>query len=215
MWPETNIRKHADGYLESNLLALMRRDPKLAYRLVNLRPSLNWKIHLAADGHKTAEQFSGNGCSRFLHSRISPMKSAETWANSIRNTSETLVVLGVGLGYHLLALEIFDLPNALVIIDADVDLFGLAVRLTDLTSLLNNPRVHLLIGKTILEVNAVLKNLGKGSITYREHLAATSLYPEYYQSIKDGLERLVFKYRLSASPEFGQGVIRLLDETKR
>jgi len=203
-----------DGYLKNNLNALAIRDPLLADRLADFSPESDWQIYSSKDGLITVKRICGAGCFRYIHSRVSPQNGADKWTEFARVNAQTLVVLGFGLGYHVLTLQEKCPPDALVVIDADLDLFHLAVRLTDLRPIIRDPKAHLLIGKTISEVKDFLNKLPENSTSYREYLPATGLYPEYYQSVKDTLENLVFKYRLMKDPDLSQGIVKLLEETR-
>lgn len=203
-----------DGYLEKNLNALAIRDPLLADRLADFNPESDWQIYHSKDGLITVKRICGADCFRYIHSRVSPQNGADKWTEFARVNAQTLVVLGFGLGYHVLTLQEKCPPDTLVVIDADLDLFHLAVRLTDLRPIIRDPKAHLLIGKTISEVQDFLSNFSESSLGYREYLPATGLHPEYYQYTKDVLEDTTFKYRLLKDSTLSQGVVKLLEETR-
>jgi len=203
-----------DGYLKNNLNALSIRDPLLADRLADFSPESDWQIYHSKDGLITVKRICGAGCFRYIHSRVSPQNGADKWTEFARVNAQTLIVLGFGLGYHVLTLQEKCPPDALVVIDTDLDLFHLAVRLTDLRPIIRDPKAHLLIGKTISEVQDFLSNFSESSLVYREYLPATGLHPEYYQHTKDVLEDLTFKYRSLKDPALSQGIVKLLEETR-
>jgi len=142
------------------------------------------------------------------------MREAQRWASAIQSTSETLVVLGIGLGYHLLSLRASESARTLVAVDGDLALFGLAVRLLDLSDVIMDPNVHLLVGKEAQEAGCLLGDHAGSTVSYREYFPATRFHPNYYRIIRDGLEDLMYRCRLSETPDLSRGVVRLIEETK-
>jgi hypothetical protein len=203
-----------ENTFQINLDALRAYDPVLANSVSCFNLKTHWDICPTEDGPKTVKKILGENRFHFVHSSVNPTKEAEKWADLVQCTSKMLVVLGIGLGYHLLALKEVSPPDTLIIIEADLELFSLAVKLVDLTPIIRDLKVHLLIGKKASEVKDFLNNFHKSSISYREFLPSTSLHPEYYQSIKEILETCMFRYRLLENPELSQELVRLLEETK-
>jgi hypothetical protein len=203
-----------ENAFEINLDALRAYDPVLANRVScsNLKP--HWEICLTEDGLNTVRKIMGKDHFYLIHSRISPKREAEKWAELIQSATETFALLGFALGYHVLALKRRYNAEALIIIEADLELFMLAMSLVDLTPILNDQRVHLFIGKEISEISDFFSNLPPTSISYGEYLPSTSLHPGYYLSMKEILERYMFKYRERRHPELSQDIINLLEETK-
>ena len=209
------VGKEIDGCLRKNLDVLSKRNPILAERLADLKIQSPWVICHSENGQKTVRKHLGEEDHIYIHSRVNPKREAQQWATLVPDNAEGFIVLGFGLGYHLLALQRIRNPKSLVIIEVDLELFQLAMKLVNLTSILRDSRVHFFIGDKIAEIRDFLKNLSPGSISYREYLPSTSLHPEYYQRIKDMLEDYIHKNRLMNNPVLSQGIIKLLDETKR
>lgn len=201
---------------DRNLAVLRRRDRILADRIDDLEILSDWKIWPTADGLKTVRRAeAGSGLSRFVHSRISPGKEAERWMDLIRGRCETLAVLGFGLGYHLMELQEEGHFNGLIVIEADPELFHIAMRLADLTPIILDPRVHLLIDESLPTVSDSLKRLLVGDISYSTYLPSTLLHPDYYQPIEQVLEESIRRNRMADDARLSQGVAKLLNEMKR
>lgn len=205
----------AHQYLEENLAALRKKDSILADRVCNLILDSNWEIYHAVDGLKTIKKVLGDHLFRFIHSSVSPKKEAERWAALVQDESETSIILGFGLGYHLLALQKSNPANELVIIEADIELFYLAIKLINLNSIIQNSKVHFLIGERMSSIKEFFYSLSPNSLSYKAHLPSTGLHSEYYQSIKEILEEYIFKNRLMKNQVLSQGIMRLLEETKK
>ncbi|MFH1624073.1 MAG: hypothetical protein ABID54_02825 [Pseudomonadota bacterium] len=197
-----------------NLHTLRERYPVLAHRFADLAPKFTWEIYPTSDGLRTAKKILGEGQFRYIHSRVSPKKEAEKWTGLLGSAAETVVVSGFGLGYHLLGLHGSYPRSSLVIIEVDLELFQLALKLANLTPILRDPKVHLLIGEDIPVIEEFLKSLSPTSITYREFLPSTDLHPEYYRSVRKIAENCILRHRLRKDREFSRGIMRLLDETK-
>ncbi len=89
-----------------NLAALYPRDPELAAELDVLPFAGCPRLERARDGGWTAQVVSDDGRPLYLHSRYRPAQEAETFVRALGEVDSSCVcVSGVGLGYHLAALE--------------------------------------------------------------------------------------------------------------
>jgi hypothetical protein len=203
-----------DERFEKNLSSLSTKNPVLTQRLTGLHLKPQWEVFQTEDGLKTVKKLFGECHSCCIHSCFSPKKEAERWAALVRNQSDTSIIFGLGLGYHLLELQRNTLVKTLVIIEADLELFYLAIKITDLTPIIQHPKTHLLISEKIPVIKDFFNNFPQSSISYREYLPSTGLHSEYYRSAKEILEGYMFNHRVQKHPELSQGIMRLLDESK-
>lgn len=203
------------NHSEKNLNVLKKRSPVLAEKLADFNLESHWEVYPTTDSLETVKKVSAKGHSHYIHSRFSPRKEAEKWTYLLPPNMETFVALGFGLGYHLLALQRKYHLDRLAVIESDIELFLLAMKLVDLTTILQDPRVYLFIDDKISEIRDFLNNLSPGSVSYRGYLPSISLHPEYYQPIKEMLEDYIFEYRLRESPVLSEGIAKLLAEAKR
>jgi hypothetical protein len=133
----------------------------------------------------------------YLHSRIDPERESELLAGRFDpGRFDVLIVLGCGMGYHLLPLrEILDRYSDVIIIDV---LPGLekAIAGNGLTSFLtSSSRVMILAGKSV-EVIADLLTAKIDmdrirGVSVLEHPASTRAFGEYYDRVRSAIEKLI------------------------
>ncbi|MDD5451012.1 MAG: hypothetical protein PHT49_03875 [Desulfovibrionales bacterium] len=219
----------AHGFLESNLALLASKDRDLGARMSGVGVGLSWELLPAVDGLLTAGKLFGQGHYRYIHSRISPGQEAEQWAASVVDVCGSFVVLGFGLGYHISQLLKRNRSfSRLLIVEAEPELFRAALECVDLTGILNDGRVNLVVGTSVLNVKNFISEGSMQPVSYRKFLSATGLHPEFYREVEHILEELIFRYRRdSRDPAFAKndlagrgritlcdGVSRLLEEMK-
>lgn len=207
--------KQPYGCFENNMALLKERNPELAERVAYVEISSQWNMFLAEDGLTTARKIMENDHVHALHSSVSPKKEAEKWAVLLPRNAATLVALGFGLGYHLLSLEGSRYPPSLAIVEADVEVFKLAMNLSDLAPVFSNKKVHIFVGEKLSEIKGFIVSLPHSGLAYREFLPSTFLHPNYYQRVKEILEDRIYKDRLKENPGLSEGIMNLLEETKR
>lgn len=89
---------------DKNFAFLETKVPALSRRLANLSVAEGFEVEQARTAAPTLIYRSG-GQETFLHSRYDPEQEAWRWAESLGNEWEMLVLFGMGLGYHLLAVS--------------------------------------------------------------------------------------------------------------
>ncbi len=196
-----------------NVRALAKRAPFLADRLRGhtIRPC--WEAFPARNGQMTARKVPGEGPVRHLHSRHNPEEEALRWAGLVPPQVETLVVLGFGLGYPARALRIRRYSGLLIIVEADLGLFHLALRSVFLGPVLDDPRVRLLVQEDTEIIRKCVDELNPGALGCLPYPPATELYPDYYRSIRNMVERCIFEHRLRETPALSRDIGELLRET--
>ncbi|MFH1089957.1 MAG: glycosyltransferase, partial [Pseudomonadota bacterium] len=129
-----------------------------------------------------------------FHSRVDPEKEAEGLVSHVLVKQDNIiVVLGLGLGYHLRAL-LKRLPEAacLVVIEAEAGILRAALKYMDLSGLLAHPGLHLLAGltpeETLKRVTALrLKSAWRDIIVWG-HPPSLRARPEFYGPLRRDLE---------------------------
>jgi hypothetical protein len=122
------------------------------------------------------------------------------------------VILGFGLGHHVLALKNYDCRK-LVVVEADPELFRLALCSVSLESILSDSKTHFLLGESPEAVGKFFEGIGLGRLRCRMYFPVTDLYPDYYPPIRDMLEGHVFRRRMKEDPVFCGDIEKLLAET--
>lgn len=197
---------------KKNIIALIRTNPILAARIKDFFKADEWKNFPAENGQITAKYKLKNGLFRYIHSRINPEREAETWAAIDSAESKNIVILGFGLGYHLRALQRRNTFSGMIIVEANLELFQLAMKSVDLTPIFQDPGVHLFIDEKPSAFKNCLYNLFPDVISYRLFLPSIDLKPEYYQSIRDIMEDYIYQLRSSKEPALYSGIKELLNE---
>lgn len=128
-----------------------------------------------------------------LHGRR-PWEEADTLAAQVPvHPGEALVVLGLGLGYHLLAL----LPRlaegqTLVVVEPEPEVAYAALRTLDLSPLLSRPQTHWLVepepGKAAKEIKQILGGSRRRPRIFG-HPASLRARPSYYERLLPLLTR--------------------------
>ncbi|MEW5947880.1 MAG: hypothetical protein AB1711_00505 [Thermodesulfobacteriota bacterium] len=219
----------AGGFLESNLALLTNKDRDLGASMSGVGVGLSWELLPAGDGLLTAGKLFGQGYYRFIHSRISPGREAEQWAASVADGRGDFALLGFGLGHHIsLLLKRNRSFSRLLIVEAEPELFRAALEGVDLTGILNDSRVNLVVGASVPNVMNLISEGSMQPVSYRKFLPVTELHAEFYIEVEHILEELIFRHRKdSRDPAFAKndlagrgritlcdGVSRLLEEIK-
>lgn len=202
------------GPFNRNLSVLAGRDATLAERVQGCTVQPSWESFLAASGQVTARKLLEAG-GRHIHSRIDPEREADQWAALLSDTTESLAVLGFGLGYPVLALRKKGYAGRLIVVEADIGLFRIAVERVELTSLFEDPGAFWIIGEEPAAAERVITALAPGSLSYRVWYPLRGLNEDYYESIRGMLEQQIFEFRLRENPPLSRGIEQLLLETIR
>ncbi|MCD4829125.1 MAG: glycosyltransferase [Candidatus Cloacimonetes bacterium] len=139
-----------------------------------------------------------------VHSPYYPVRDAAKLAAALVPAHDTLVVLGIGLGYHLQSLAQKHL-GCLVVIEPDKHLFNLALHHTSLRAL--GGRVTYIVGHESFEAPR-LAAVRPGGYDIVELTARTRLLPDYFAQVKQRLEGRPayelsdrWRYRKFATPQ--------------
>ncbi|MFH1742918.1 MAG: 6-hydroxymethylpterin diphosphokinase MptE-like protein, partial [bacterium] len=142
------MERTSSQIFQTNLEVLRQGFPALAERLMNDQSPCRVVVQGTPSGLPTLEVLNPSGEAVLYHSRHDPRREALRWADSpqIRDSSR-LVLFGLGLGYHAMAL-LASAPRAyLCIFEPRMDVYRAAMECMDLRPLLTNSHVHLLCGE--------------------------------------------------------------------
>jgi len=174
-------------------------------------------------GSLTVRRHMGGGVYRYIHSAVDPQREAGVWADCQSVHSDTAVILGCGLGYH--ALEFarrYRHIRQVYLVEADEQLFRLALDASGISAAIGDCNVHFLIGRDRVSVGRTLSDSLGSPFTYHLFLPATSLYPGFYASVIRNLDERLRAVRLAAGggrscgrdDPFAAGVEKLMDVMK-
>jgi len=168
----------------ANLQALYTADPLLAARVDSLPFSRLPSLELARDGHPTVRLLADDGQPVYVHSRYRPAEEAqalvetqmrqrpltpdtdgqatdapEDEAPETKIESECYFVSGLGLGYHLSALERLAYKPLVIVAEDDLALLKAALCVTDLTGPLRERRLTFLTSADKATVHERLRDV--------------------------------------------------------
>jgi len=165
-------------------------------------------------GYSMKVSVDGKTC-RALHSLYDPEAEASRIVENISIADNTMmVVLGLGLGYHIKQL-IRQCPEArIVVVEASRDIFETAKEKGFLSEI--EEKVEFIIGypadDTISEITMLQIRSGMPAVKILSHPASVSVFREYYEKISQKLEnarRVSLKDRLKY-PKFKSEKMRVL-----
>jgi hypothetical protein len=157
-----------------------------------------YKIIKTERGYETII-VSSNGRELPLHSRINPERESETLSGKFDpDRFDVLIVLGVGLGYHLAPLSRYLSRYTRIVLIDILEGIEAAIARNPLTSfLLESERISFIIGKSPYEVadqiSEVINLDDIKGISVLEHPASVRIFEDYYRSVKRSVEKLINK----------------------
>nr|MBF0222711.1 DUF115 domain-containing protein [Desulfobulbaceae bacterium] len=172
------------------------------------------KIVTAPNGQLNLQLQSTSGQDILLHKKDDPLQEIQTFLNMVPvNSSGSVVLLGLGLGYTLKALvEKRHSIRHFILFEAELGVFHQALINTDLRQVLSDRRVILSIGNNpnAPEVLApASKALQLESIHTLKHMPSFTYAPDTYKEIADSVFSQVSSYNVegSTSMTFGHTFI--------
>ncbi|MBI4574728.1 MAG: motility associated factor glycosyltransferase family protein [Planctomycetes bacterium] len=184
-------------HLRDNLVALAHRDLALARRVGALDPARVPPVELARSGAPTiALAPRTGGPPVLLHSRYDPALEARRFLEAIAvGPTDTVILLGFGLGHHLRALTArLSTANRVFVVERDIALFRAALAASDFTDLLDE-RVRFFVELDDLDLYAGLRSELRRIFASRVVLVAPSPLaaadPEGYRRTLPELRKFV------------------------
>ena len=179
-------------YLETNMKHLEDCQPHLV-SLAKNEPADHVVPHRTTQGAWTLILQNSNG-QISLHSRIDPVREAQSQVRGLEaDDNDMVVILGLGLGYHLrAALDRLPESATLVVIEPDPSVFQAAVRLTGLTGLFDRPRFHLIVSsrpeEVLKEVTKLHAKHTPADVVLLDHPPSIRAHTEFFLALKTHLE---------------------------
>ncbi len=177
-------------------------------------------IEQTKEGLPTIAIRDNNNRRVYLHSRLFPSRESEAFKDNFNpERFDAIIVLGIGLGYHLTHIkEKIDKYKKIILIDTLDNLANEIDKIPITRFLCNHPNIKLITGQTI---NAVITTVSREvdfdeikGIHIIEHPQSMRIFPEYYQEIRKGLERIISKKASNKATKMAFGRIYLINILK-
>ncbi len=179
-------------YYESNLGLLEKNHPTVWKRITEDKPGALGEISFAPDGNANLTVTNNQGNAIVLHNGANPKKEDADFLKKLPKDHKGFVaILGMGLFYSALNI-LKERPHIqwLALFELEPGIFIQALRYTDLSSILEDPRLILGIGTEA----GVSETLAKASRTLQlessnllHHLPSFKFNPKGYNQLKDDL----------------------------
>jgi hypothetical protein len=183
--------------LERNIEALRRRQPELAARVSACRVGASLVVRASKAGPPTLEVAVPGKGPVLLHSAYDPVKEAQRLAAAYEEArTENIVVLGLGLGYHVIEyLKREHHWDFALVVEPDLERFRCCLEHTDFSELVGPHNIWFAVGLAPLDVFQMLKTeectLVRNGLKAFKHPASISLCPEYYRELVERLHDLM------------------------
>jgi SAM-dependent methyltransferase len=182
-----------DDLYAKNIEFLKGKDYKLFRRVegANLK---NIQLINSKSGAPTLFLIKG-GKSFFLHSRYDPIKEAKTFLDKFDLENASLyLILGLGLAYHVVEVLRRGRRDAKIfVIEENVNILKAALSAVDLTSVLADERVRLLVGESVEQIIDSLKRENLGEILIIQHLPSEK-FSDYYKEVRVEIKRKILNW---------------------
>lgn len=194
-----------------NLKMLRKRMPVLAKALeVSKGSDCEYIVEQAKNSSMTLS-IKKDGKVQQIHSKYNPQREAKQQVVDMKLVNpKLLVILGLGLGYHIRACleELKDSNLFIAVIEKDIEALRVALENTDLTDLLSSDKIRWVVGVPEEEGYAVLNNMVKQSgIAFQlflktlqvfDHPAIDKVHGDYHKKMlkafREAAHAIIFNY---------------------
>lgn len=174
------------SYFEKNYSLLKKRFPETAKSLVSDEDTSSLSVVVETSKTDDPVPLVVQGERKiWLHSRFDPRREAERFTSSVDPSSfDMVVVMGAAFLYHVEALhERLGPDTQLVIIDRGGPWISSLMENRDITVLLEDPRIHILVDPGQEEFTSFLKGKASRNTTFLFHRGSMQLHREYYEQM--------------------------------
>ncbi|MBN1592172.1 MAG: DUF115 domain-containing protein [Candidatus Coatesbacteria bacterium] len=178
-------------------LERVKRSRKWLYdRLTETPQTLELNIMRAESGHPTLAVKAPDGKSLLMHSDKNPLAEAIAHVETVKlQEAEYLIIVGFGLGYHVLEAMRRVPPQCKVfIIEHSADIFRAAMHIFDLSAVISRPDVKVFVGTDLHEIMPALqedfKSFKYHNIKVVIHPPSATLFPSY-KDVMDNLHKVL------------------------
>lgn len=146
---------------------------------------VNYKIENSKNGAPTLF-IEEDGNSKYIHSKIDPEKEKERFKNN-DFSSDLIIILGIGLGYHLKAIDTVTKSKILVIDKIE----NIEAKAQETNSELKDTGFHFISSNHSQEIQKYIQNKDFNTLSIIEHPNSIRVFPEFYNKIKDEIQSAV------------------------
>ncbi len=145
-----------EEWLNTNLKQLEKKDSNLAKQIENYRMQGNCVTEFTSSGALTLRITDETG-SYYMHSNVNPISEGTIFAERYYDEEHShYVVYGLGLGYHIQEMCRMDDGIYIDIIEPDMEIIKQAFSVMDMSWLIGNDRVHLILDETFQKLKGCL-----------------------------------------------------------
>lgn len=181
---------------KENLKIIRERFPEIAYLLENSKVPSSYQLVQSRTGSFYILKLSLNGREYFPHSLYDPEREAYNYIKkALENTKNEniTVIYGFGLGYHFFnIMDIIPKNRKILIIEADIFMFKLALGLFDFSKLFSNRNIELIVGDNLDYLNERLAKIykldDKLGVDIVEIKRIVKINPDYYRRVSERLK---------------------------
>jgi hypothetical protein len=182
--------------------------------LININ-KIKYIIEQSKEGLAILSAINDAGKKIYLHSRYNPLKEAEIFKDKFSPEKfDIIIILGAGLGYHLMALkDIIKKYNKIIIIDIIKEIEKEISKNPETGFLAKSPKIKFLTGTGFNEIesllNAEIDFNGIKGIDVIEHPSSIRAFGDYYNEVKKIVSLIINKKAGNAATQKAFGSLYL------
>ena len=145
--------------LNKNLASLKKIDPTLYEKITSVKISNSFEVIKSKSGIPTLVHIDSEGNQNQIYSNYDPIGEATRYLETFKiDESINFIVAGLGLGYQVMELiRKTSIRAKIFIFEKDPELFALAIREVDFSSILNHPGVKIFIDASPFSLGDLLE----------------------------------------------------------
>ncbi|WP_069650362.1 6-hydroxymethylpterin diphosphokinase MptE-like protein [Caloranaerobacter ferrireducens] len=177
-------------YYEKNVELLEKNYPDIYCKIKDISINDNEFEIIKSKNKFPTLRINSNGRSYYLHSKYNPIKEAEIFAEKNYNDNVlNYVVYGFGFAYHIEKLLELNHNIELYVFETNKYVFKAALENIDLSDLIKNPKVHIIVEDDInIFVNRFRNLLKLENKKFIIHLPSLQSMPRKFEEIRYLLE---------------------------
>ena len=191
------------SFLDSNLALLRKRDPALFESILSVQPSKSFTLIRSRSGHSSLMYCDEAGNKKQIDSNYDPVDEASRYMQRLEvGNSINFFVMGLGLGYQVSEIIRQTSREAKIyIFEKDPELFALAIREADFSSVFDHPGVRMFIDTNPKEFGTLIDheniNFTLNNYCVVEHKALVNRNIEYFGILLREIENYFKESRIN------------------